>query len=280
MAPLKKTDVYREDAKVAKDRGGPCFIPHFLYTHTMRADVIAQLKELNRQFYDEFAVVFADSRGRTEPGLARILAQVKPGARVLDLGCGHGRMATLLPRDCVYVGVDFSAAMLALARQSVAETDGARVAPHFVSADLLDPAWAMRISQTHPSPFDWVLLRAVLHHIPGYINRVAILTRAAMLLAPDGHLAMANWLFLNIPRLRRRVLPWDTIGLTPEDVEEGDYLLDWRREGHGLRYVHLVDEAETRALVRASAMEIRTLYRADGHTNDLTLYALVGAVHE
>jgi SAM-dependent methyltransferase len=263
----------------------------------MRADVIAQLKELNRQFYNEFAEVFAQSRGRTEPGLARILAQVKPGARVLDLGCGHGRMAALLPRGCTYVGVDFSAEMLALARQSVEEADDHPIEAHFVLADLLDPAWAAQVKKSNLTPsiplstknvwrggspnpdvglYDWILLRAVLHHVPGYGNRVAILAQAATLLAPGGRLATANWQFLNIPRLRRRILPWDTIGLTPEDVEANDYLLDWRREGHGLRYVHLVDEAETRSLAQDAGVSIQSLYRADGHTNDLTLYAIGG----
>ncbi len=262
----------------------------------MRTEVMVQLKDLNRQFYDEFAGVFADSRGRTEPGLERILAQVQPGARVLDLGCGQGRMAALLPRGCTYVGVDFSAEMLALARQSVEEMDGHPIEAHFVLADLLDPAWPAQVKKGNLTPsvplstksvgrgeshhpdaglYDWILLRAVLHHVPGYSNRVAILSQAATLLAPGGRLAMANWQFLNIPRLRRRILPWDTIGLTPEDVEDNDYLLDWRREGRGLRYVHLVDEAETRALAQDAGLQIQTLFRADGHTNDLTLYAIM-----
>jgi SAM-dependent methyltransferase len=258
----------------------------------MQADVIAQLKELNRQFYDEFATVFADSRGRTEPGLERILAQVQPGARVLDLGCGQGRVAALLSPGCAYVGVDFSAEMLALARREAQGLPQGSV--RFVLADLLDPAWPAQVKKRDLTPlvplskfwrggkaypdaglYNWILLRAVLHHVPAYDNRVAILTQAATLLAPDGRLAMANWQFLNIPRLRRRLLPWDTIGLMPTDVESGDYLLDWRREGHGLRYVHLVDEAETRSLAQDAGLQIQTLYRADGHTNDLTLYAIM-----
>jgi hypothetical protein len=71
-------------------------------------------------------------------------------------------------------------------------------------------------------------------------------------------------------------LPWETIDLTDEDVESGDYLLDWRRQGRALRYVHLVDEAETLKLITDAGLQVENLYYADGHTDDLTLYALAG----
>ena len=71
-----------------------------------------RLLQLNREFYDSFAEAFRDSRAKTEPGFERILQRVRPGARVLDLGCGPGRLASLLPAGCSYTGVDYSAERL------------------------------------------------------------------------------------------------------------------------------------------------------------------------
>jgi SAM-dependent methyltransferase len=236
----------------------------------MREEVINLLNTLNRAFYDELAGAFAASRGPTEPGLVRALAQMQPDARVLDLGCGQGRVAAMLAADCRYVGLDFSTEMLAIAERA-ANTSHLTSPPRFVAGDLLDPAWSALVA----GHYDWVILRAVLHHIPGAHNRQAIVGRAAGCLAPGGRLLLANWQFLEIERLRRRLLPWDVVGLSPDDVEPGDYLLNWQREGYGIRYVHWIDENETVTLATGADLSIETLFRADGHRNNLTLYAVL-----
>jgi hypothetical protein len=71
------------------------------------------------------------------------------------------------------------------------------------------------------------------------------------------------------------LLSWDAVGLLPDDIEPGDYLLNWKREGYGLRYVHLIDEEETASLAASVGLTIETLFRADGHNNNLTLYAVL-----
>ena len=236
----------------------------------MREEVINLLNNLNRTFYDALANTFSASRGATEPGLERVFAQMQPGMLVLDLGCGQGRVATLLPAECEYVGMDFSTEMLTIAKRTA---NAARHSspPRFIVGDLLDPKWPALV----PGCADWVILRAILHHIPGLENRQAIVERAAECLAPQGRLLLANWQFLEIGRLRRRLLPWDVVGLQENDVEPGDYLLDWQREGYGIRYVHLIDEDETVSLAARAGLTIETLFRADGHNNNLTLYAVL-----
>ena len=245
----------------------------------MEEAVAQQLRELNRRFYDEFAGSFADSRAATEPGVERILAHVKPGNSFLDLGCGNGRVALQLPRGCRYVGVDFSAEILALAKAQMMASQAKNStlkASHFIAADLMNDPWPELVAKIS-TRYDWSLLRAVLHHVPGFEHRCEIVAQAASLLASEGRLALANWQFTAIPRLRRRFLPWETIGLHPEDVEPGDYLLDWKRDGYGLRYVHLIDEEETRRLAEAAGLRIEELFRADGRSNDLTLYAIMAS---
>lgn len=234
----------------------------------MQNETIQLLNQLNRDFYDAFAVAFAESRGPSEPGLERVLAEVMPGSHVLDLGCGQGRVLHRLPAGCAYVGLDFSRELLAVAAARAAEAG--RVA-RFIVADLLDPGWPAQAGGL----YDWIVLRAVLQHIPGAEHRRRVVQQAAALLAPAGTLVLANWQFLEVERLRRRILPWAELGLTEADVEPGDYLLDWRREGQGRRYVHWVDEDETRALAAAAGLTVAALFHADGHENRLTLYALL-----
>ncbi|MBN1246448.1 MAG: class I SAM-dependent methyltransferase [Anaerolineae bacterium] len=236
----------------------------------MDDDVADRLLALNRAFYDAFADAFSDSRAQTEPGFERILGEIGLRSRVLDLGCGQGRFAMLLPEGCTYVGVDYAAEMLRVAEASTDGSEGAH--RRFLAADLVADPWLDKVGR---AAFDWVVLRAVLHHIPSYGHRKAVVRRAAQALAPHGTLVLANWQFIKIPRLMRRVVPWREIGLTRDDVDPGDYLLDWQRDGHGMRYVHLVGESETRQLAQDAGLRIDDLFFADGHTNDLTLYALL-----
>ena len=238
----------------------------------MKNEVVDILLALNQVFYNQFAAAFNDSRSPSEPGFERLLTLIQPGDRVLDLGCGQARLARLLPPTCRYTGVDYAEEMLALAGTPSGAEDGLTVDTTMVPADLVRDDWSSRIR----GPFDWVVLRAVLHHIPGYANRLRVLTRAATVLAPaNGRVAIANWQFLRIDRLRRRVLPWSTLTLGDSDVEPGDYLLDWQRQGRGMRYAHLIDKSETQRLAHDAGLEIEDLFYADGHTNDLTLYAVL-----
>jgi len=234
----------------------------------MHKQTINLLNEINRKFYNAFAATFAASRARSEPGLERILQNVASDSRVLDLGCGQGRIALLVPRTCIYVGIDFSQSMLDVAQIEAAKHN---TQAKFYAGDLISEQWPI----SDEGKFDWIILRAVLHHIPGQLNRQQILQHAASYLAPAGKIVLANWQFLDSARLRRRVLDWNTVNLTPTEVEVGDYLLDWRRDGYALRYVHLIDEDETQTLAKQVKLNVETMFRADGHQNNLTLYAVL-----
>jgi hypothetical protein len=92
------------------------------------------------------------------------------------------------------------------------------------------------------------------------------------LLTDDGRFVHSNWQFLNSPRLRQRVREWGEAGLTPADVDPGDYLLDWRSGGAGLRYVHHFNEAELAALAESSGFEVVETFYSDGKEGNLSVY--------
>ncbi len=226
----------------------------------------AQLLRLNRQFYQTFATAFAETRGRLQPGVAHATRGLDPGARVLDMGCGHGELARALARQGHhgdYVGLDASDALLELARR-----ENPHPAATFLPADLADPAW----SQALQGPFDRIFAFAVLHHLPGERLRLRLLQQARALLAPRGKFTLSVWNFLASERLRARVVPWEQIGLEADQVERGDYLLDWRRGGRGLRYVHHFSETELRALAERAGFQVQQTYYSDGEGGRLGLY--------
>ncbi len=74
-----------------------------------------------REVYEIAAAGFDARRPRVlyeRRWLDKLLARLRPGPRVVELGCGAGDPIAgyLLAQGCDYVGVDYSAPMLALAR--------------------------------------------------------------------------------------------------------------------------------------------------------------------
>jgi SAM-dependent methyltransferase len=234
----------------------------------VNTDISARLINLNRQFYQTFAVDFSKTRQRLQPGIWQILEGINPSANILDLGCGNGELARALAERShlgTYIGLDFSAHLLAEAVSSVPETLDAA----FLQADLSSQDWEIIIPRT---TFNVILAFSVLHHLPGAHLHRSVLAKIRGLLEPDGHFIHSEWQFMNSPRLRARIQPWETIGLTASDVDPEDYLLDWRDGGYGLRYVHHFDKDELATLAEDTGFTILKTSFADGEGGKLGLY--------
>lgn len=232
----------------------------------MRTSTAYQLLQLNRKFYDAFADDFSASRSRLQPGIIRILDTLRPYKSLLDIGCGNGRLLAASQQsapDSRYVGVDFS-------RKLLPERP---ILPRcvFIYADLTSPHWTTDI----PGNFDAAVCLSVLHHIPGSGRRLRLLRDISTALEPGAPCALSVWQFLQLPRLRRKIVPWEQIGLSHTDVDSGDYLLDWHRGGHGLRYVHYFEPAELNALCTRAGFHIDKSFHSDGESGKLGLYLLL-----
>ena len=93
-----------------------------------------------------------------EATLERIRAHLKPTDRVLELGCGTGSTALrLAPLVAQYTAVDFSAEMIAIARERQAEGEVANL--DFVVVTVADGSFP-------DGPFDAILAFNVLHLLP------------------------------------------------------------------------------------------------------------------
>lgn len=87
---------------------------------------------------------------------------------------------------------------------------------------------------------------------------------------------MSNWQFTRSERLRQRIVAWSALNLTEADIEPGDHLLSWERNNRrGLRYVHLLDEAEARQMAAAAGLTVMEVFRSDGVTGDLADYVQI-----
>jgi tRNA (uracil-5-)-methyltransferase TRM9 len=234
--------------------------------NTVNPTTLSRLLYLNRQFYQTFALQFSATRQRLQPGVMRILEQIEPSDDMLDLGCGNGELGRELAcrgHTGSYIGLDFSPPLLEQA------TPDQPPNIRFEEADLATSEWDVSLSGSH---FDAVLAFAVLHHLPGVGLRLQILHKIRSLIADDGRFIHSHWQFLNSPRLTARVQPWEAIGLSQDDVDSDDYLLDWRQGGTGLRYVHHFSESELAELAAETGFEVVESFISDGENHRLGLY--------
>jgi 2-polyprenyl-3-methyl-5-hydroxy-6-metoxy-1,4-benzoquinol methylase len=243
----------------------------------VNSTTIKKLIDLNQLFYQTLAVQFSATRQCLQPGVRRILETLPGGARILDLGCGNGELARQLARQGYagsYTGLDASAGLLEEARRDL--TAGP-VDVRFLQADLSLPGWEAALQG---ESFDSIFAFAVLHHLPSAELRRSVLEAVHGLLAPGGRFIHSEWQFLNSPRLAARILPWETIDLSIADVDPGDYLLDWKSGGYGLRYVHHFNEAELAGLAEETGFRVVETFYSDGEGGRLGLYQAWEGVEE
>jgi tRNA (uracil-5-)-methyltransferase TRM9 len=261
----------------------------------MKPEIRTALLELNRAFYTRFAGEFARTRRTWPPGFDRILPHLRPAARVLDLGCGNGRLLSFLAERGwrgEYAGIDASRELLA---EAFAAGEAATGIPAcFAQADLLSLGWvevvdlectsragapaeagaAEALLPYSKSRWPTIACLAVLHHMPGAEQRARFLSEAATLLAPGGRLIVSTWQFMTSDRLRGRVLPWETSGLRAEDMEPGDYLVAWGEGAAGRRYCAFIDAVTLDDLAAQAGLVRVDAFYADGHEGNLNLYGV------
>lgn len=225
-----------------------------------------------RRFYDQHAADFSATREHAWPGWQRVIADWQPAGRprVLDVGCGNGRLAAYLGRDCQqpigYTGVDVCRPLLEAARQRCPRD--ARLVPADLSAGSLD-------ERLPEGPFDLVCAFGLLHHIPGFARRRALVECLAARVARGGRLALAFWRFTERERFARRRVEWATApDIDPAQLEPGDHLLAWGDAG-AARYCHASDDAEIEALLARVGLARRDDFEADGREGDWNRYVVL-----
>lgn len=237
----------------------------------MDPDTAARLIEINRDFYTRFGDSFSATRHRIQPGVRRVLGMLKGDESILDLGCGNGELARELAKRGhrgPYLGLDFS---LPLLKNAEPQPEG--FSASFMEADLTRLS---NIESRISTPGGWSLITAfaALHHIPSEAMRLNILRAVHTRLAENGKFILSNWQFLNSEKLRSRIQDWSKVGLSNTDVDQGDYLLDWRSGGEGLRYVHHFSEEELTSLARTAGFVVRDAFYSDGEGGNLSLYQI------
>lgn len=193
-----------------------------------------------RDDYNLIAEQFSSTRHYIWSDFEKITAGVDfKGKRVLDLGCGNGRLFDFLYSKGIseYYGFDQSEELIKIAKKRYPKG-------MFKVGNMLDTGYK-------DNDFDIVLCLATLHHIPSKNLREAALKESFRILKPGGLLITTNWYFWN----KRKYLLMILKSLLKNKLPLGDFFMPWK-VGAGdtitERYFHAWTKRETKRLLKRS----------------------------
>lgn len=134
--------------------------------------------------YDAFAQNFSDTRNRSWPEFELLEPLLKKGDRLLDLGCGNGRLRQFVGKDTIirgnYFGLDISQDLLDIARTKHASD-------HFFKGDMKEKF------PFGDDNFEVITAIASFHHLLQKKDQHQCLQECFRVLKPGGIIFMTTW---------------------------------------------------------------------------------------
>lgn len=216
------------------------------------------LINLNKKAYNRIAGHFSSTRGQAWPEFKEFTAYLKSGQRVLDWGCGNGRLVNMLVgKKIEYFGVDQSAELLKHARRlHAAELKSGSA--HFYNI-------ANKPKKFPENYFDIYFLIASFFHLPNISSRQKLLRQAFLELKPGGLLYISVW-NLGSDWANKKKSGW-------KQLDKDDYLIPWKDPtGKVLaeRFYHHFTKPELTDLITDAGFKITKSYYSSfaGRTDD------------
>ncbi|OGH88724.1 MAG: hypothetical protein A3J93_01350 [Candidatus Magasanikbacteria bacterium RIFOXYC2_FULL_42_28] len=216
-------------------------------------DIIAK----TREDYNRIAKHFSATRQELWPELLGFKKYVKVGDKVLDWGCGNGRLLSMLKNFKIeYFGVDQSVELLKLARQ--------RFAPEIKTKKVKFFSNASRPKKFPKDYFDIVYCIAVLFHLPDEATRLAQLQEFYNEMKPGAKVIVMVW-NLGSDWAKVKSKNW-------QEIAPNDFLIPWKNpQGEKIVdrcYHHFTEEELVGLMKRAGFKKIKIKFMNNGTWTD------------
>ncbi len=213
---------------------------------------VNQILHQTKAIYNAIAPDFSNTRNKWWTGLEKLADLALEGGKVLDVGCGNGRMAEVFKiKNVDYLGVDNSEELIKIAQQKYASDKKIK----FAVDDMVD------LKTT--GQFDLIIMIAALHHLPTKELRLKALQSVFKLLKPGAKFVMYNWHLWSWSYRKRY---WSSLLNFKEKKEYGltdwrDALIPWKPLNKtDKRYVHSFTKRELRQLLKQAGFFIEDIY--------------------
>lgn len=201
------------------------------------------LLEKTKEDYNLISDQFSSTRYSVWPELKVLGEYIKEGDKVLDLGCGNGRLLELFKgKNVDYMGVDNSEKLIEIAKKK-------NPGIFFQVADALNLPFP-------DNYFDKIFSIAVLHHIPLDDFRNQFIKEARRVLRPGGFLILTVWNLWQKPDSLKRIIKFAILKvLRKTKLDFKDILVPWQKTID--RYVHCFTKNELKKLAEKAGFKIK-----------------------
>jgi 2-polyprenyl-3-methyl-5-hydroxy-6-metoxy-1,4-benzoquinol methylase len=212
----------------------------------MKEKTRIKLEKIVENSYKETAEEFNVTRQKEIwPKLKEMTNLVFDGAKVLDLGCGNGRLLKVLQeKNLKYLGCDQEEQLIKIAKTNWPKNN-------FI---------VTKIPAVPDKKFDYIFSIAVIHHIPSSKHRTELLKKLKNHLNNKGKIIISVW---NL-RKSRRILVYKSFikHILSLQLEFGDVLFPWKKN-HGqkliTRYYHAFSKKSLKKLAEKAGYEIEKI---------------------
>lgn len=230
----------------------------------MRKDTINNLVKIVRKNYEQIADHYAETRKKQPwPELIEMAKDIQVGQKVLDIGCGSGRLLEVLQdKKITYIGIDPCEKLLENARK---QYSGMNI--EFRTGNILE------LGDFPEYNFDHVFSIAVLHHLPGTELRLNALRQLKNKIKQDGRLLITVWNLWDNKKYNRLI--WKFLMLKffgKNKMDFGDILFDWKDNTGKIisqRYYHAFTKHELKKLLKKAGLKIKSINK-DEHNYYIT----------
>ena len=242
----------------------------------MKIETVQKILQQTKDNYNAISEGWDQTRQNLWQGFDDFLPYIKSGDKVLDVGCGNGRLVKLFNNvnnptrrhqrysgltrrspelvegrrrvNVSYTGVDNSQNLLNIAKKNFPEHK-------FLNASALDLPFPDNF-------FDKILFIAVLHHIPSVALRQKALKEIYRVLKPGGFIFIMNWHYSS-PKFRSKLAKFTLAKIIGKsELDFGDVYIGWGNT-EIKRYVHIFTKTEMKKLLKSAGFKVVKNYTSE-----------------
>jgi SAM-dependent methyltransferase len=209
----------------------------------MEREYAEYLLENTKEDYNLIAEDFSRTRYSVWSELGLFSKYINEKDKVLDLGCGNGRLLDLFKKkNIIYTGVDNSEKLIEIAKKI---NPGA----NFFVADSLNLPF-------QDNYFDKIFCIAVLHHIPSVNLRRQFIKEAKRVLRPGGIFIITVWNLWPKCDTFKKIIKFSILKiLRKKKLDFKDIFVPWQNRIN--RYIHCFTKRELNKLIREAGLKVK-----------------------
>jgi alkylated DNA repair protein alkB family protein 8 len=182
-----------------------------------------KLIQINQETYNDIAKDFSNTRKHLWPELETFAHYIKDKQKIIDLGCGNGRLLKLINNKQVdYTGIDYSKKLIEIAKNKYPNQ-------RFKVDNILNLS-------LDNNTYDLGLSIAVLHHIPPGEKQEKAVKEMSRVLKPKAKAIVSVWNLTNKKFSSK------------ETIDKKNVLINWGQDGRHQRYYYIFDKDEFKTI--------------------------------